>query len=82
MDAAAQVALEFQAQQLRMIGERLTSVRTLLPNTSVEWRGPAQQLFDVGVQELHRELASARTLIAAAEHRTMTAASQLGARVG
>lgn len=82
MDATAQIALEFQAQQLRMINERLSYVRALLPNESVDWRGPTQQLFDAGVQELHRDLASARTMIEAAEQRTITAASQLSARVG
>jgi len=80
--ATAQAALEFQVQQLRMINERLTYVRALLPSASVEWRGPAQQLFDLGVQELHRDLASARTMIDAAEQRTSTAASQMSARVG
>jgi len=82
MDATAQVALEFQAQQLRMISERLTYVRALLPNRSADWRGPAQQLFDAGVQELHRDLASACTMIEAAEQRTTTAASQMSVRVG
>jgi hypothetical protein len=82
MDATARVALEFQAQQLRMISERLTYVRALLPNESADWRGPAQQLFDAGVQELHSDLASACTMIEAAEHRTMTAANQMSVRVG
>lgn len=80
--ATAQGALEFQAQQLRMINERLTYVLALLPTASVEWRGPAQRLFDSGVQELHRDLACARTMIDAAEQRTSTAAGQMSARVG
>ena len=45
----ARDALDFQAQQLRMILERLTYVRSLLPDASVDWRGPAQQLFDAGL---------------------------------
>ncbi|EAR26136.1 hypothetical protein A20C1_09654 [marine actinobacterium PHSC20C1] len=82
MDATAQVALEFQAQQLRMINERLNYVRALLPSVSVDWRGPAQVVFDAGVLELHRDLARACTLIDTAERRTTTAASLMSARVG
>lgn len=81
-DAAAYDALDFQARQLRMIGERLNYVSALLPSPSIDWRGPAQQRFDEGVIELQRDLASARTVIDAAAQRTMTAASQMSARVG
>ncbi|MGV8858403.1 hypothetical protein [Rhodoglobus sp.] len=82
MDVTASVALEFQAQQLRMISERLSYVRSLLPKHGINWRGPAQQVFDSGVQELHRDLASACTMIETAEQRTMNALSQMSARVG
>jgi hypothetical protein len=82
MDVTAQVALEFQAQQLRMIAERLRYVGTLLPEQSSHWRGPAQQLFDAGVSELHRDFARARTMIEAALDGTMTAAYQVSSRDG
>jgi hypothetical protein len=82
MDVAARVALEFHAQQLRMITERLTYVHALLPQQSREWRGPAQQLFDWGVSELHRDFARAQSLIEAAEQCSMAAASQLSIDVG
>jgi hypothetical protein len=82
IDATARVALEFQAQQLRMINERLSYVRAMLPNESVDWRGPAQELFDDSVHELHRDLACARTLIDAAEQRTMAAVGVMSSRVG
>ena len=82
IDAAAQAALEYQAQQLRIISERLTYVHALLPLQSTEWRGPAQQLFDWGVSELHRDFARARSLIQAAEQSSVAAASQLRAHVG
>lgn len=82
IDATARVALEFQAQQLRMINERLSYVRAMLPNESVDWRGPAQELFDASVRELHRDCARARTLIDAAEQRTMAALGLMSSRVG
>ncbi|MBH0130442.1 hypothetical protein [Salinibacterium sp. NK8237] len=82
LDATARVALEFQARQLRMIIERLSSVRELLPHAGIDWRGPAQELFDSGVLELHRDLARARTLVETAEHRTMLALQQMGSYVG
>ncbi|MBH0110172.1 hypothetical protein I6E81_08325 [Salinibacterium sp. NG22] len=82
LDATARGALEFQAQQLRMIIERLSSVRELLPRAGIDWRGPAQELFDAGVLELHRDLAQARTLVETAEHRTMLALQQMGSYVG
>lgn len=82
LDATARVALEFQAQQLRMIIERLNSVRELLPRAGIDWRGPAQELFDAGVLELHRDLARARTLVETAEHRTTLALQQMGSYVG
>ncbi|MEL0625562.1 hypothetical protein V6245_01255 [Salinibacterium amurskyense] len=81
-NAMARDALDFQAQQLRMILERLTYVRSLLPEDSIDWRGPAQQLFDAGVGGLHRDLACVRRLIEAAENRTVMAASQMGSYVG
>jgi len=81
LEEAARVALESQAQQLRIISERLNYVRTLLPCASVEWRGPAQRLFDDGVRELHRDLARARTLVDAAEHRSITALGLMSVRV-
>ncbi len=82
IDATARVALEFQAQQLRMLNERLSYVRAMLPNESVDWRGPAQGLFDASVHELHRDCARARTLIDAAEQRTMAALGLMSSRVG
>ncbi|QYH34905.1 hypothetical protein [Salinibacterium sp. M195] len=81
-DATAQLALQFQAQQLRIINERLSYVRALLPLASIDWRGPAQQRFDDGVRELHRDLARTRSLIESIESRTMNAASQMSSRVG
>ena len=75
-------ALSFQAQQLRMILERLTYVRGLLPDASIDWCGPAQQLFDAGVLDLYRELAVVRTLLEAAYSRTVLAANQMGFHVG
>lgn len=82
LDATAQLALEFQAQQLRIITERLRYVRALLPLESIDWRGPAQQRFDEGVRELHRDLARTCSLIESVEARTTTAANQMSARVG
>ncbi|EPR75109.1 hypothetical protein ADILRU_2646 [Leifsonia rubra CMS 76R] len=82
LDATAQLALQFQAQQLRIIGERLSYVRALLPLESIDWRGPAQQRFEEGVLEIHRDLARNRALIESIESRTMNAASQMSARVG
>ncbi|MEV8252664.1 hypothetical protein AB0O95_01735 [Rhodoglobus sp. NPDC076762] len=81
-DTAAHEALDFQAQQLRMILERLNSVRELLPPASIEWRGPAQQLFDAGVVELRRDLARACTLLQSAEHRTVVSSQQMASYVG
>lgn len=81
-DVTAHDALDFQARQLRMILERLTYVRDLLPEASIDWRGPAQELFDVGVIELHRDLARTSTLIQSAEHRTVVAAQHMTSYVG
>lgn len=81
-DTTAHDALDFQARQLRMILERLATVRDFLPNGSIDWRGPAQQHFDAGIADLHRELARASTLIQSAEHRTTVAAQQVMSHVG
>lgn len=75
-------ALNFQAQQLRMILERLTYVRELLPPSSIDWRGPAQQLFDAGVVELYRDLARVNALVHSAEQRTALACDQMLSHVG
>ena len=82
LDTAAQDALDFQAQQLRMIAERLNYVRSLLPPLSIDWRGPAQQLFDASVLDLQSDLARVTTLIESAEYRTLLAAQQMASHVG
>lgn len=82
LDATAQLALQFQAQQLRIINERLRYVRALLPIERIDWRGPAQERFTEGVLELHRDLARARALIENIESRTTNAANQMSAHVG
>ncbi|MGV8876122.1 MAG: hypothetical protein ACOH1K_01280 [Rhodoglobus sp.] len=82
MDATAHAALEFQIHQLRVLGDRLSSVAALLPAQSTQWRGPAQKLFDAGVYELHHDLARAGIFIDSAKHRTMNAANQMSFRVG
>jgi len=81
-NAIARDALDFQAQQLRMILERLTYVRALLPAAGVDWRGPAQELFDSQVVNLHGDLARARTLVETAEYRTAMARQQVDSYVG
>jgi len=82
LEATARAALEFQAQQLRIISERLNYVRALLPDTGADWRGPAQQLFDSQVVHLHGDLARVHTLVETAEYRTVLAHQQLGSYVG
>lgn len=81
-DAHTIESLEFQAQQLRMLNERLSYVSALFPSASTQWRGPAQQLFDAAVHSLHRDLAQTRSVIDNAEQLTSLAASQLSSRVG
>lgn len=75
--------LEEQAAQLASICSRIDRARALAPRgADAEWSGPARRLYDAGLDELHRSLASAATAVDGAVADTRRAIWTLVSRVG
>ncbi|MET3769851.1 hypothetical protein ABIB15_002555 [Marisediminicola sp. UYEF4] len=79
----ARRVLEEQAATLAVVRSRLDRARALAPSgAESEWAGPARRLYDSGLDELHRALASAEASVDAALADTCQAIETLASHVG
>ena len=75
--------LEEQTATLAVMRSRLDRARALAPSgAESEWAGPARRLYDAGLDELHRALASAEASVDAALADTRRAIEILASHVG